>query len=618
MSSLSTRDEAIPPPLAPLPLAELPSSTEASASSSSSSSSPTASAEPSPSSGSSSSSAPSRRDKVASEIVESEQSYVNYLETIALFYRIPLEANALMHADAVSADDLKSLFSQIDVLLAYHRRLLEQLLECQRQWSESSTLGGVFLEIVQFLRLYSNYVNHYPRSQEVLKRMYQSPSSGKLLRQLDEQPEVRGLSLKDYLIMPVQRVPRYILLLQALIKATPPGHADLLELQQAKEKLEEVAEMLEVSQRVSRNGQALMRIQARLCARNAAELHLIQPDRWFVREAKMLERSSAHSTRSKHRNVYLFSDLLLITKSRKADEETTHVLPLADISSVRSSDDGTAIVVQHKSSEFLLACDGAPSDTKSWLTDMVLHFTKAKAKKQQTILKSPSLSPATSPRRPHKSVSIGAVPSTATAATATSSRLLQEASKALRNSSKTTSSTSDDLVITTKPKPLSSSTPGTPTLKRTLSVKSRQEMLVSTRANEREHSSLIIFSSLPPPLPKTQSAVSAPSSPTSSPGRLPPSALSARQLSSRSSSDDSCDTHTSAAPPIERARSSVPFSSFARINVHGAASSERLRAELATSTPRGDSPVSVPTLLFKRPSTPNLMSPKFVGTTLDD
>jgi hypothetical protein len=35
-----------------------------------------------------------------------------------------------------------------------------------------------------------------------------------------------ALGLDDYLIMPVQRVPRYVLLLRGVLKYTLPGHPD--------------------------------------------------------------------------------------------------------------------------------------------------------------------------------------------------------------------------------------------------------------------------------------------------------------------------------------------------------------------------------------------------------
>jgi hypothetical protein len=37
---------------------------------------------------------------------------------------------------------------------------------------------------------------------------------------------VTALSMEDYLIQPVQRVPRYVLLLREVLRFTPEGHAD--------------------------------------------------------------------------------------------------------------------------------------------------------------------------------------------------------------------------------------------------------------------------------------------------------------------------------------------------------------------------------------------------------
>ena len=46
------------------------------------------------------------------------------------------------------------------------------------------------------------------------------------MEESSESPEAKGLFLISYLIMPVQRVPRYIMLLEDLLKHTPEDHSD--------------------------------------------------------------------------------------------------------------------------------------------------------------------------------------------------------------------------------------------------------------------------------------------------------------------------------------------------------------------------------------------------------
>lgn len=50
-----------------------------------------------------------------------------------------------------------------------------------------------------------------------------------------------GLQLKDYFIMPVQRVPRYSMLVRDLIKATNPDHVDFKDLTRASSEFDKLA-----------------------------------------------------------------------------------------------------------------------------------------------------------------------------------------------------------------------------------------------------------------------------------------------------------------------------------------------------------------------------------------
>ena len=63
----------------------------------------------------------------------------------------------------------------------------------------------------------------------------------KYLQKAKENTECRGLDLLSYLIMPVQRLPRYVLLLSELRKNTSLKHADYKNIDKAVGGLEEVA-----------------------------------------------------------------------------------------------------------------------------------------------------------------------------------------------------------------------------------------------------------------------------------------------------------------------------------------------------------------------------------------
>ena len=65
---------------------------------------------------------------------------------------------------------------------------------------------------------------------------------GKMIR---TKREVKSLDLPSYLILPIQRIPRYSLLLSQLLKVTPNNHPDRDLIEKAKDLVENVATNLD-------------------------------------------------------------------------------------------------------------------------------------------------------------------------------------------------------------------------------------------------------------------------------------------------------------------------------------------------------------------------------------
>lgn len=56
--------------------------------------------------------------------------------------------------------------------------------------------------------------------------LFQNGQFARFLEQAQQDPRSMGLSIADLLIEPVQRIPRYKLLLEQLLKYTPESHID--------------------------------------------------------------------------------------------------------------------------------------------------------------------------------------------------------------------------------------------------------------------------------------------------------------------------------------------------------------------------------------------------------
>jgi hypothetical protein len=101
------------------------------------------------------------------------------------------------------------------------------------------TIGEIFHKFAPFLKTYTSYTNNFNSIDESLRVIRQKN------RELDEflksQSRIAGQTLESYLIMPVQRIPRYNLLLKELLKHTSQYHRDYRGLEKALEAMQEVA-----------------------------------------------------------------------------------------------------------------------------------------------------------------------------------------------------------------------------------------------------------------------------------------------------------------------------------------------------------------------------------------
>ncbi|CBN80121.1 pleckstrin homology (PH) domain-containing protein [Ectocarpus siliculosus] len=79
----------------------------------------------------------------------------------------------------------------------------------------------VFLKSAPFLKMYSEYVNNFDTARERLTALERDNSSfSAFLTACEKQKPCRGLHLRDFLVLPVQRIPRYRLLLETILQYT--------------------------------------------------------------------------------------------------------------------------------------------------------------------------------------------------------------------------------------------------------------------------------------------------------------------------------------------------------------------------------------------------------------
>jgi len=213
----------------------------------------------------------------------------------------------------VTIKELKSLANDLQVIVNYNTKLLKDLSPRVENWSPHQKLGDIFLQLGLFLKVYTQYVKDYSQARaELSTARKNSPEFAAYITELEKSNATR-LDNKDifaYLIMPVQRIPRYQLLLRDLLEHTEKEHVDYESLNKALEQIASVASYIEEKTEEAEHVHLVSTIQARFA--NKAE-NLVVPGRKFVKKGSLVVWSVKQKKRQPSL-IFLFSDLLVTTK----------------------------------------------------------------------------------------------------------------------------------------------------------------------------------------------------------------------------------------------------------------------------------------------------------------
>ncbi|OZJ06690.1 hypothetical protein BZG36_00422 [Bifiguratus adelaidae] len=243
---------------------------------------------------------PGKRARIIQEILATERSYVRGLEDLIEIYLAPCRA-------ALPSDEVKAVFCNIENILMLHKTYLlptvesevAQLSKAQNNGVDNCNMGKVFLEMVPYLKMYSFYINNFDHAMDVLHSWQAGGKRRKakaLLESARSNPRHTQLNLQSYLLLPVQRIPRYQLLLGDLCMHTPTDHKDYPSLQNAVEEVGSRAEEMNERKRAYERHERVLEIQTAL--NWSLTPPLVQPHRRLVKEGPLFLLSTVRRVRS--------------------------------------------------------------------------------------------------------------------------------------------------------------------------------------------------------------------------------------------------------------------------------------------------------------------------------
>uniref|UniRef100_A0A8D3D9R5 Uncharacterized protein n=1 Tax=Scophthalmus maximus TaxID=52904 RepID=A0A8D3D9R5_SCOMX len=243
--------------------------------------------------------------KIANELLQTERAYVARLHLLDQVFcsRLTEEAGR----GSFPAEVIKNIFSNISSIYSFHSQfLLPDLETCIAHWCARPGLGNVLLQHAPFLRMYADYVRNFDQAVEMVRTWTERSSAFRnIIQDIQSQEACGSLTLQHHMLEPVQRVPRYEMLLRDYLKKLPEDNPDY---EFARKSLQTI------SMAATHSNTAIHKAESRKRLLEIYEMvgeeEVVNPTNELLREGRLL-KLAARNTSAMERHLFLFNNFLL-------------------------------------------------------------------------------------------------------------------------------------------------------------------------------------------------------------------------------------------------------------------------------------------------------------------
>ncbi|KAH8362189.1 hypothetical protein KR084_008924, partial [Drosophila pseudotakahashii] len=271
-----------------------------------------------------------QRDYVIRELIDTESNYLDVLTALKTKFMAPLERH-------LNQDELRLIFPRIRVSCHYHilhlsteickipsqeladihTKFLDKLRESLTP-NAKMKMAQVFLDFREPFLIYGEYCSCLLSAIDYLADVCKKNQIiDQLVQKCERDYNVGKLQLRDILSVPMQRILKYHLLLDKLVKETSPLHDDYRSLERAKEAMIDVSQYIN---EVKRDSDHLVIIQK--VKDSIFDLHLLQNGNGsdLLQYGRLLLDGELHikaheDQKTKLRYAFVFDKILIMVKA---------------------------------------------------------------------------------------------------------------------------------------------------------------------------------------------------------------------------------------------------------------------------------------------------------------
>ncbi|XP_046720291.1 FYVE, RhoGEF and PH domain-containing protein 4a isoform X5 [Silurus meridionalis] len=243
--------------------------------------------------------------KIANELLQTEKAYVARLNLLQVFCDKLMEEAG---KGTLPSEVVKNIFSNISSINTFHSQfLLPDLEKRMGEWETTPRIGDILQKLTPFLKMYAEYVRNFDKAMELLKQWTdRSPQFKAVIQDIQKQEVCGSLTLQHHMLEPVQRVPRYEMLLKDYLKKLPQDHVDRRDAEKSLEIIATAATHSNTAIRKSENLKKLLEIYEML----GEEEDIVNASNEFIKEGHIL-KLAARNTSSMDRYLFLFNNMML-------------------------------------------------------------------------------------------------------------------------------------------------------------------------------------------------------------------------------------------------------------------------------------------------------------------
>ncbi|XP_023812893.1 FYVE, RhoGEF and PH domain-containing protein 1 isoform X2 [Oryzias latipes] len=244
---------------------------------------------------------------IANELLHTEISYVSKLHLLDQVFCARLLEEARSRSSFPN-DVVQGIFSNICSIYCFHQQfLLPALQKRMEEWTTNPRIGDILQKLAPFLKMYGEYVKNFDRAMELVNIwMERSTQFKAIIQEIQREERCGNLTLQHHMLEPVQRIPRYELLLKDYLHRLPEDAPDHSDAQKSLELIATAAEHSNAAIRKMERMRKLLKVYELL----GGEEDIVNPTNELLKEGHILKLSNKNGT-TQDRYLILFYDRLL-------------------------------------------------------------------------------------------------------------------------------------------------------------------------------------------------------------------------------------------------------------------------------------------------------------------